>query len=221
MNFKKIIYITLLFAVVAALAGCSSAPAPTAPAAPTVDVAAIKDEIYKTVVSQLTLDAPKASPTEPATATVAASPTATEAVPTLTAPVAITLSPKATFTAASSYTRYPTWTVTPYVDRAQLSFQNPADGIVMAPGQAFDVKWVIKNIGRRNWNGDFYITYISGVKSSSFGTMMLSPLNIGDEVTITADFVAPTKPGNYFSQWALINDDSIKFFRFNYVFSVK
>jgi hypothetical protein len=220
MNFKKIVYITLLIAVVAVLAGCSS-PAPTAPPAPTVDVAAIKDEIYKTVVAQLTLDAPKATPTEPATATAAVSPTATEAVPTLTAPVAITLAPKATFTAASSYTRYPTWTVTPYVDRAQLSFQNPADGIVMAPGQAFDVKWVIKNIGHRNWNGDFYITYISGVKSKSFGTMMLSPLNIGDEVTITADFVAPTKPGNYFSQWALINDDSIKFFRFNYVFSVK
>lgn len=221
MNFKKIIYITLLIAMVAAvMAGCNT-PAPTAPPAPTVDVAAIKDEIYKTVVAQLTLDAPKATPTEPATATAAATATATEAVPTLTAPVAITLAPKATFTAASSYTRYPTWTVTPYVDRAQLSFQNPADGIVMAPGQAFDVTWVIKNIGHRNWNGQFYITHMSGEKSTTFNTMMLSPLNIGDEVTITADFVAPTKPGNYASSWALINDDSIKFFRFNYVFSVK
>jgi len=220
MNLKKIIFLLLLGTLVVGLAGCN-APAPTAEPAPTLDMAAIKDEIYKTVVAQLTLDAPKATPTEAATATAAASPTA-EILPTMTAPVAaITLAPKATFTAASSYTRYPTWTVTPYVDRASLSFQNPADGLVMAPGQAFDVTWVIKNIGHRNWTGDFYVTYLGGVKSSSFGTMMLSPLIIGDEVTITADFVAPTKPGNYFSQWALINDDSIKIFRFNYVFSVK
>jgi hypothetical protein len=226
MNFKKTIFLVFLISTVAMLAGCN-APAPTAAPAPTVDVAAIKEEIYKTVVAQLTLDAPKATPTEAATsteaatATVAASPTAAEALPTMTAPVSITLAPKATFTAASSYTSYPTWTVTPYVDRAQLSFQNPADGLVMARGQAFDVKWVIKNIGRRNWNDQFYVTYLSGVKSSSFTTKMLSPLNIGDETTILADFVAPSRPGNYVSQWALINDDSIKIFRFNYVFSVK
>jgi hypothetical protein len=222
MNFKKIIFLVLLISTVVMLAGCNT-PAPTAAPAPTVDVAAIKEEVYKTVVAQLTLDAPKATPTEAVTATVAASlsPTAAAALPTMTEPVSITLAPKATFTAASSYTRYPTWTVTPYVDRASLSFQNPADGIVMAPGQAFDVTWVIKNIGHRNWNDQFYITYLSGIKSSTFGTMMLSPLKIGEETTIVADFVAPTKPGNYVSQWALINDDSIKFFRFNYVFSVK
>jgi hypothetical protein len=223
MNFKKIIFTALLIAAISALAGCNT-PAPTAAPAPTVDVAAIKDEVYKTVVAQLTLDAPKATATEQATATntpAVATSTLAEALPTSTAPVAITIAPKATFTVANSYTRYPTWTVTPYVDRASLSFQNPADGLVMARGQAFDVTWVIKNIGHRNWNGDFYITNLGGVKSSSFSTMMLSPLNIGDEVTITADFVAPQKPGNYFSQWALINDDSIKFFRFNYVFSVQ
>jgi hypothetical protein len=222
MNFKKIIFLVLLISTVLTLAGCNT-PAPTAAPAPTVDVAAIKEEIYKTVVAQLTLDAPKATPTEAATATVAASPspTAAASLPTMTAPVSITLEPKATFTVASSYTRYPTWTVTPYVDRAQLSFQNPADGLVMAPGQAFDVKWVIKNIGHRNWNDQFYITYLSGIKSSTFNTLMLSPLNIGGETTIVADFIAPTKPGNYVSQWALINDDGVKFFRFNYVFSVK
>jgi len=223
MNFKKIIYLIMLSTLVMGLAACTGstpAPAPTAEPAPTLDVAVIKEEIYKTVVAELTANAPKASPTAEATATAVASPTV-EILPTMTAPVAITLSPKATFTAASSFTRYPTWTVTPYTDRAALSFQNPADGVVMAPGQAFDVTWVIKNIGARDWTGDFYITYISGVKSSSFGTMMLSPLARGNEVTITADFVAPSAPGYYVSQWALINDDGVKFFRFNYAFSVK
>jgi hypothetical protein len=219
MNFKKIIFLLLLSTLLVGLAGCNT-PAPTAEPAPTVDVAAIKDEIYKTLVAQLTLDAPKATPTEAATSTAAASPT-TEVLPTMTAPVAITLAPKATFTASSPYTRYPTWTVTPYVDRASLSFQNPADGLVMAPGQAFDVTWVIKNIGARNWNSQFYITYISGVKSSTFGTLMMPPLTRGSEKSITADFTAPTKPGNYVSQWALINDDGVKFFRFNFTFSVK
>ena len=98
----------------------------------------------------------------------------------MTAPVSITLAPKSTYTAASSYTRYPTWTVTPYTDRASLSFQTPADGLVMARGQAFDVKWVIKNIGARDWNDQFYVTYISGVKSTTFSTLMLPPVHRGE-----------------------------------------
>jgi hypothetical protein len=218
MRLPKSILLLLIAISIAGMAGCSTQPTPQP--APTIDIGALKEEIYKTVVAQLTVDAPKATPTVPATSTLAASPTV-EILPSLTAPAAITLAPKSTFTAASSYTRYPTWTVTPYTDRASLSFQTPGDGTVMAPGEDFDVKWVIKNIGARDWTNEFYVTYISGIKSRTFSTLMLPPVHEGSETTILADYTAPSKPGNYVTQWALINDDGVKFFRFNFVFSVK
>jgi hypothetical protein len=219
MKFQNSMLLLLICSSLIGFTGCNATPTP-APQ-PTIDVAAIKQEIYSTLVAQLTADAPKASPTIAATATQAISPTVE--IPTLTKQIELTVAPASTFTAPASgvSTRYPTWTVTPYTDRASLSFQNPADGPVMARGQAFDVKWVIKNIGARDWNNEFYIRYISGVKSSTFETYMLSPVHKGGETTILADFIAPQKPGNYVTQWGLVNDDSVTFFRFNFVFSVK
>ncbi|GAP22895.1 NBR1-Ig-like domain-containing protein [Leptolinea tardivitalis] len=222
MKLPKSILLLLIAASLFSLTGCNAPATATPTAEPTLDVAAIKQEIYQTVVAQLTADAPKATPTAAATSTPIDTATAAAPVaPTITLPAIITVAPKSTFTAASSYTRYPTWTVTPYTDRASLSFQNPADGLVMAPGQAFDVKWVIKNIGARDWNNEFYIRYISGVKSSTFEVLMLPKVNRGGETEILADFVAPQKPGNYVSKWGLVNDDGVTFFHFNYVFSVK
>ncbi len=218
MKFPKSILLLLIGLSLLVLTGCNVPATPIAE--PTLDVAALKDEIYKTLVAQLTADAPKATPTTVATATLAASPTAyLPAVTTL--PALTTVTPLSTFTASGITTRYPTWTVTPYTDRASLSFQNPSDGPTMARGQAFDVKWVIKNIGARNWTGEFYVMYLSGVKSTTFTNLMLSPVNKGNEVTILADFIAPTKPGFYVSQWALVNDDGVKFFRFNFTFRVE
>ncbi len=155
----------LLLLICASLMGLTACNAPVTPApAPTVDVDAIKQEIYTTLVAQLTADAPKPTPTAVDTAT----PTgiATTEIPTMTKSVEFTVAPASTFTApaSGSVTRYPTWTVTPYTDRASLSFQNPADGLVMARGQAFDVKWVIKNIGARDWTNEFYVRYIGGLQ---------------------------------------------------------
>jgi len=220
MKFPKIIL--LLLVGVSLLSSPACTPAPTAAPAPTVDVDAIKQEIYQTVVSELTVNAPQATPTTPPTATELPA-TATVEIPTLTKPAEITVAPASTFTAPASgvATRYPTWTITPYTDRASLSFQNPQDGPIMARGQAFDVTWVIKNIGARDWNNQFYIRHISGFKSSTFSVLMLPPVHRGSETTIVADFTAPHTPGYYVSQWGLVNDDGVTFFRFNFVFSVE
>lgn len=214
--------ILLLMVGVSLLLVSACSPAPTPAPAPTVDVAAIKQEIYQTVVAELTENAPKATATMPPTATEIPA-TATVEIPTLAKPAENTVAPAATFTAPASgvATRYPTWTVTPYTDRASLSFQNPQDGPVMARGQAFDVKWVIKNIGMRDWTNEFYIRHISGFQSSTFSVLMLPPVHRGSETTIVADFTAPHTPGYYVSQWGLVNDDGVTFFRFNFVFSVE
>jgi hypothetical protein len=210
------ILLTLTLVLMVLVSGCSLAPA--AKAEPTLDLQALRAEIVSTVVAQITADAPKVSPTVALTATQPVKPT--ESLPTVTQPVA-TLAPLSTFTAAPLTTRYPTWTPTPYTDRATLSYQSLADGTKLAPGQDFDIKWVIKNQGVRNWNDQFYFRYVSGVKGAHFNQGMLSPVNKGGETTVLVDFIAPTKPGFYASNWGLVNDDGVTFFRFNFTFYVE
>jgi hypothetical protein len=209
-------FLLILLALVMLGSGCTAAPA--AKVEPTIDMVALRAEIVGTIVAQITADAPKATPTSAPTATQPVVPTAE--IPTLTKS-SLTLAPVSTFTAGPITTRYPTWTPTPYTDRATLSYQSLADGYILTPGQDFDVKWVIKNQGKRNWTNEFYIKYISGIKAQNFDHVMLSPINKGDETTFVADFIAPTNPGFYVTQWGLVNDDGVTFFRFNFTFYVK
>ncbi|MEI8133287.1 MAG: NBR1-Ig-like domain-containing protein [Leptolinea sp.] len=210
----------LIFSIVVLLlvSGCNLAT-PAATAEPTLDMAALRAEIVSTVVAQMTADAPKATPTTAPTATQTVKPTAS--LPTITPPVLTVIAPLSTFTVAAQTGNYTPWTETPYTDRATLSYQSLADGTTLTRGQDFDVKWVIKNQGVRNWNDQFYIRYISGVKCTHFDRVMLSPVNKGDETTFIGDFIAPTNPGFYVTQWGLVNDDGVPFFRFNFTFYVK
>lgn len=220
MKLHRNILLLLITISLFTITGCN-APVTPQPA-PTVDIAAIKQEIYTTLVAQLTADAPKATNTAVATATLVDTPTMVPTVPTLTAPVMATTVPLSTFTAEpAGHTIYPTWTKTPYTDRVTLSMQNPADGTVMAPGQDFDVKWTFRNSGFRKWTNEFYITYVSGIKSRTFETLMLPPLSVGEETTVVADFHAPTAPGMYVSYWRIYNDDKVVIFKPNFVFYVK
>jgi len=212
---KGLLAVSLTILLIAS--GCSLNQA-AVKAEPTIDMVALRAEIVSTVVAQITADAPKATLTTTPTATQPVKQTAS--LPTVTQQV-ITLAPLSTFTAPVITTRYPTWTATPYTDRATLSLQSLADGTTLTRGQDFDVKWVIKNQGVRNWNDQFYIRYISGIKCTHFDRVMLSPVNKGGETTFVGDFIAPSNPGFYVTQWGLVNDDGVTFFRFNFTFNVK
>jgi len=212
---KGLLAVSLTIILIAS--GCSLNQA-AVKAEPTIDMVALRAEIVSTVVAQITADAPKATLTTTPTATQPVKQTAS--LPTVTQQV-ITLAPLSTFTAPVITTRYPTWTATPYTDRATLSLQSLADGTTLTRGQDFDVKWVIKNQGVRNWNDQFYIRYISGIKCTHFDRVMLSPVNKGGETTFVGDFIAPSNPGFYVTQWGLVNDDGVTFFRFNFTFNVK
>ncbi len=219
MKLHRSILLLLIAVSLFSMTGCN-APVTPQPA-PTVDVAAIKQEIYTTLVAQLTADAPKATPTSAPTATAMDTATLVPTVPTMTAPVVATAAPLSTFTAnPSGITVYPTWTKTPYTDKVVLAMQNPGDGTIMAPGQDFDVKWTFRNSGFRKWS-DFYITYWGGLESRTFKTLMMPPLSVGEEYTVVADFRAPTEPGNYVSYWRFYNDDKVVLMKFNFAFTVK
>jgi len=212
---KPISKILLLFFLAAIWTLTACIPQPTAQPLPTIDMEALRAEIVSTVVAQITADAPKETATSAPTATVeppALSPTADKPLSTL--------APLSTFTASPLTTRYPTWTPTLYTDRASLSLQSLVDGTHLTRGQDFDVTWTIKNTGFRPWNDEFYALYLSGVKPYHFEHKMLTPVNQGDEISVTANYIAPLEPGYYVTQWALMNDDAVKFFRFNFVFYV-
>ncbi len=209
---SRIGHALLLVALAAGLASCGGQATPEPE--PTVDIAMVKTDAVRTHVAQLTAEAPVPTATTP--------PTATEKPAEPTLPVLATSAPALILpTATATRVVYSGGggavapTVNTYIDQGQLVYQNPTDGTVLKPGQDFDAVWKIKNIGRRDWNNQFYFKYLSGKPEGvNFNMDMLPATNKGDSVTVTVDMVAPHEPGIYTSQWTLVNDDAVSFFKF-------
>jgi hypothetical protein len=205
----------LLLVMGVSLASCG-AGAPTPTAEPTVDLSVVKTSAVSTVIAELTANAPKATATSAPTATTAA----TATLPILATPIVLATATKTNipYTGGGGVVA----TVNTYVDQGKLTSQNPRDGIVLSPGVDFDAVWTIKNIGRRDWNDQFYFMYVAGnPEGVSFDHGMLPATKMGDAVTVTVDMVAPHEPGTYTSQWALVNDTAVKFFKFYITIVVK
>lgn len=213
----KIGQAVLLLAMSASLASCG-AGAPTPTPEPTVDLAVVKTSAVSTVIAEMTANAPKATATSAPTATTAA----TATLPVLATSASIVL-PTATKTNVPySGGGAVVATVNTYVDQGKLTYQNPIDGTVLSPGVDFDAVWTIKNIGKRDWTDQFYFMYVAGdPEGVSFDHGMLPVTKIGDSYTVTVDMVAPSEPGTYTSQWALVNDTAVKFFKFYITIVVK
>lgn len=214
----------ILLVAVLALAGCNTnAPSPVAtqaPQQPTADLGVVRTQAVQTVIAQITADAlanPSATPTAiPPTATTV--PTATQAAATATPVASLTATRAASSGGGGGYVGP---TATSYTDRAQLTNQSIRDGASFPGGYDFDVVWTFKNTGFRDWNTEFYIKYIDGDLVPKQDIYMLSePVKKNDSTSFRVDFVAPTEPGRYESNWALINDDGTAFFNFFIVINV-
>lgn len=226
---QKTTRIFAFMALVFILVGCSS---PTAVVQPTQDVNPIRTEAAQTVVAKLTIEAalnPTATtqPTaEPVvlTATLAPSPTATQAVATLapTATLIPTNRPGTSGTGGGAAV-YPTRTPQ-RPDAAILVSQEPTDGTKIGPGVEFDGKWVLKNIGTTTWSTGYeYRTPGGDDDPLSMKNIYTLPSSVkpGESVTIYADMKAPSEGGRYTSQWELVNENGEIFFRFFMVINVE
>ncbi len=224
---KNRFFSLILLVAVLAMAGCNTnQPAPVAtqapqPQQPTADLGVVRTQAAQTVVAQITADAlanPSATPTAvPPTATT--EPTATQAAATST-PVP-TMTPTRAASSGGGGGGYVGPTATAYTDRAQLTSQSIRDGARFPTGYDFDVVWTFKNTGFRDWNTQFYIKYIDGDLVPKQDIYMLSePVKKNDTTSFRVDFVAPSQPGRYESNWALINDDGTAFFNFYIVINV-
>lgn len=158
------------------------------------------------------------SPTAPV-ALVTATPNPTEA-PAFTPTPIPTATPLATATLAPSSTPLPTSTPMPTLTPAgsETPTQTPIpcnaalfvkdvsipDGSVIAPGTPFVKTWRLKNNGTCTWTSQYGIVFVDG---STLGST--SPVNFttavepGETVDISVRFTAPTRDGDYISQWML------------------
>lgn len=208
------------------LAACTAlSPAAAEPAAPpTADISQISTQIAATVIAQLTVEAalnpsplpPTATPFVPTETPLQPSPTNTEMpLPTLTPPPL----PTATKAPSGGGGTVIKPTRTPYTDAAELVGQTPPDGFYVTKGQDFDILWTVKNVGRRAWNTQFYLRYLSGVEGSDASKIMVAnSVPVNETYTFRVDMVAPVVPGRYVTTWQLINDDGTAFLTLNLVF---
>jgi len=94
--------------------------------------------------------------------------------------------------------------------------QKPRDGdYIYKPGDSFDIKWTLKNIGTKTIPADAFFHYISGVNMSpTAGYMIGVDVLPGETITLVADVDVPAVTGvekeQLTMQWALVvNGDKI------------
>jgi hypothetical protein len=188
----KYIAITIFLALL--IGACTAAPT----AAPTTDINALSTAAAQTVVANITNTALAQPPTALPTATEAALPTATETI-TPTVSVSITFGPG---------TSGPLCEVFKFI--ADVNYP---DDTGVAAGTEFVKTWKIRNTGTCAWGTGYKLVYggysdkMSGVPQAI--TTVIQP---GQEIDVSVQFKAPTKPGVYVSAWTMVNPQGIPFF---------
>jgi len=171
--------------------------APTEDVQPTLDM--VKTQAAQTVVAELTLNAPTATPITPtstATATVTLGPTNT--------PVPPTAKPTATFI---PWTATPKYTATPLGYACVITEATPKSTDQIKVSTDFDGRWVVKNTGTITWlKSGVDFKYISGTKFQVLGDLfdMKSDVAPDASYTVIVDMKAPVDAGTYQTTWAIV-----------------
>jgi len=79
-----------------------------------------------------------------------------------------------------------------------------------SPRWDFDAVWTIKNVSNKDFElGHVDIKFISGTKMQKYGDLfdVSKAVKPGEEVKISVDMLAPSNPGTYTANWALVNSD--------------
>jgi len=194
-----------VFLLAAILVGCGAAPTATPTPVPTVDLKptfdAVANQAVQTVIANLTLKAP----------------TATPIIPTDTPAPTNTVPPLPTNTPAPSQT--PTrvfipWTKTPTATQpaynCTVTSVSPTTSDTITVDQDFDGKWTVKNSGVNTWSsGNTDIKYVDGTKLHTGSDL----IDLGSDIapngtyTIVVDMKAPSSDGTYSTNWGIYLED--------------
>jgi hypothetical protein len=89
---------------------------------------------------------------------------------------------------------------------------SPRPGTVVAPRHDFDVVWTVRNISDMTWEKtQVDYKFISGVEMQKFEKLFDIPETVrdGESIRIIVDIIAPERPGDYSTFWALVKGDTI------------
>ena len=87
----------------------------------------------------------------------------------------------------------------------QIISVSPANGTTMKQDTDFDATWKVKNTGTKTWDQNSVdFIFDSGTDMGKRdGYDLNSNVKSGQETSLTADMIAPTKNGNYTTTWTL------------------
>lgn len=126
-------------------------------------------------------------------------------IPTETQPPAATITPIPSVVSSST----PVASATPTCNLAQfIADVTVPDGTSMSPGQNFNKKWRIRNIGACAWNG-YNLVFDSGDSMSGPASKPIPAVNPGQEIDLDVDLKAPNTPGNHRSYWRIVTNNNV------------
>lgn len=164
-----------------------------ATASPTEVMGSINTAVAETLTAQAALAT--ATPASTATPYPSSTPAITATVPPTVAPASPTTSAAANFCDNSIYVSDVTY----------------PDNTVVAPGQAFDKTWAVKNTGTCGWTESYSITYISGDQMNGSSEFVGQAVASQAQVNVSVSLAAPLKPGTYAGYWRLANNKGAQF----------
>lgn len=92
---------------------------------------------------------------------------------------------------------------------------NVLDGTMMAPLTRFTKIWRIRNTGTLPWHRGLRLLWIGGDRFSASDSVdieiPIDGVNVGKEIDIAVDFIAPELPGRYISYWRMAEPPGHKF----------
>lgn len=189
----KLKHFTLILLLALLIAACAPASTP----APTPDISAISTAAAETVIANITGTALAEPPTP--------LPTATEALPTEAPTSTPTVSISITFGPGTSG---PLCEVFKFV--ADINYP---DDTGVAAGSDFVKTWKIRNVGTCAWGAGYKLAYAGYTdKMNGVPQPITTVVQPGQEIEVSIQFKAPTKPGVYVSAWTMANPQSINFF---------
>ncbi len=192
------------------LIACGPQPTPL----PTPDVGAIQTAAAQTVIAEIRVMqnaaaslTPQPTPTTEPTATPTEE---TTPVPTFTVVVGIVQTPALTNTPLGALCDDSSY------DPATVDVNYP-DGSVMAPGQEFLKKWLIRNTGTCTWGAGYRVIFAYGERMNGTPAPLNVPVIPNQETEVAVQFRVPTRAGQYTSTWRLANAFGTPFGVFFYV----
>jgi hypothetical protein len=77
----------------------------------------------------------------------------------------------------------------------------PKDNTSFKPGDPFDIRWIITNVGTADMRAGLDFDYLSGPHLTNHSGIELPKLKPGDSYTFNADANAPMEKGDYVMTW--------------------